>query len=419
MDPSTKISLPPEKQHSPQNASALYSPKSKSEFDFVNSSSAIPNSIEQIGSMDMLLQHVTDAVVLIKADQTIMYANSAWESLTGYTLDRVRGLSYALLQPSSEQAAWQSIHSIVEHGQTWRGELLALRVDGSEYESSLTIAPMYNDGGKLIYFAVVSRDISKEKMYLRAQETFITDVSHELRTPLTNINFYLSLLAKGAPDQQERYLETLNRESRRLQKITEDMLLLSQLDMDRVEPSVETIPLAGLLTDIVASRIMLANAKQVSIHYRPDHDLTGDAEPISLESDKTLLAELLTQLLTNAITYTDVGGDVELEAGVFEKAGQMWCTISIRDNGFGVDRNEHELIFERFYRGTASHEMDISGTGLGLPLSRQIASRLGGKIEIESALQKGSTFTLSLPIVGPLSPHRLQNIAQHRHLLNL
>lgn len=393
MNPSSKTSLPTEDKHSPREKSSTHALSNQIDADGIDT-----NFLGSCGSVDLLLEHMTDAIILTKSDETIVYVNPAWEQQNRYKLDEVRGLTPAALHAYSEQPVWQTMQAAIQRDETWHGEVRNMRADGSDYETDLTIVPIQNGGGAPLYFVWINRDVTEEKMLAREQERFVTEVSHELRTPLTNIKFYLSLLEKGTLDNQARYIQTLKREAKRLQSITEDMLLISQFDMDKIEPSIESIDLNNLVLDVVAARTKLAKTHEVTIRYRSTSDPLLAKESL-LESDNDLLAELLGQLLTNAIVYTGAGGKVEIETSICEKDEQMCCAISVCDSGFGIEASERERIFDRFYRGRSSHKMSISGTGLGLTICQQIADCLGGTLELESRPHIGSTFTFFLPLV--------------------
>lgn len=227
--------------------------------------------------------------------------------------------------------------------------------------------------------------------------TFVDDISHKLRTPLTNIKLYIALLEKSNPSNQARYTETLKRETNRLQHITEDMLMLSQFDLGKIEPCFELVDLAELLRDVVEAHKGLALSREVVLHDCAVGE-TPHTKFASVHSDTLLLKEAMQQLLTNAIVYTKKGGEVIVEATLRADGKQKWCAIAVRDTGAGIDAAEAKHIFERSYRGRSSLEMGIAGTGFGLTICREIASYLNGLIELKSALGVGSTFTLLLPI---------------------
>lgn len=357
---------------------------------------------EEIGSVALILDHLDDAIIIFtKNDETIIYVNPAWEQLNGYTLDEIRGQTGAFLHSSSSHTPWKQARAVIQHGKSWRGEVANRRADGTEYKTFMTITPLKNQQGESVYFAGVTHGDATKNALRQAQNALVNGLSHKLRTPLTNIKFYLSLLEKGAPDNRDRYMETLKRETKRLQAITNEMLLLSQFDMGEIEIYVEPIDLNKFISDLVTANVGLADAHEVEVRYAVDSDALYTESTVpkpELESDTTLLKELLRQLLTNAIVYTSPGGEIEITTSQRKAGDQRWCAIAIRDSGFGIDPSEQERIFERFYRGRSSYEMSVSGTGLGLAICKLAAEHLGGKIELESTLAVGSTFTILLPL---------------------
>jgi PAS domain S-box-containing protein len=239
-----------------------------------------------------------------------------------------------------------------------------------------------------------TRELSEANQRLqeldRAKDQLISNINHELRTPLANIKLYLSLLERGRPEKQSEYLQTLRREQSRLEKMIEDLLDLSRLDLGvtRIEPA--PLPLDPLLRQLVADRVNLAIERGLTLEYQAGGDL-----PLVL-IDPERLTEVITNLMTNAINYTPAGGRVVVSAA----ATGEWVTFTVRDSGPGVAAKDLPHLFERFYRGEVGRLASAPGTGLGLAISREIVDRLGGRITVDSASGQGAAFTVWLRPVG-------------------
>ncbi|MCA9933119.1 MAG: GAF domain-containing protein, partial [Anaerolineales bacterium] len=224
----------------------------------------------------------------------------------------------------------------------------------------------------------------------RLKTHFVSDMNHELRTPLSNVKLYLQLMEFGNPENRSRYLETLNRETDRLQKMIEELLDLSRLELGKT--TVDPVPLNvnQLVGELIVDRVELAHEKGLSLDFHP--------QPEGTEAlvDPQLFYQVLTNLLANAVNYTPSGGSIWLETATAVADRQRWVTISIIDNGPGISEEDLPHLFDRFYRGQAARESGAPGTGLGLAICQEIMQRHEGKITVESIPGMGSKFTMWL-----------------------
>lgn len=225
-----------------------------------------------------------------------------------------------------------------------------------------------------------------------AKTQFVGNVSHELRTPLTSIRLYLNLADRGDPSRLGTYLGALNRETARLQHLVESLLLVSRLDLGKVSPSLNIVDLNGISETLVSDRKRLFAEQDLKLLSDNAPDLP------SVQADRQLIEQVLTNLLTNAMNYTPPGGSVQVRTGTVERNGERWATVSISDTGLGISNEERKRLFTRFERGQASAALQVPGTGLGLAISKEIVELHGGDITVESALGEGSTFTVWLPV---------------------
>jgi len=223
----------------------------------------------------------------------------------------------------------------------------------------------------------------------RLKTQFVSDVSHELRTPLSNIRLYIELLGQASQDRQPAYIETLNRETERLVTLIEDLLSISRLDAGTSPPELVRMDLNEMSRALVADRSKLFSERGLSLRLRLE------ASSAEVMADENLIAQVIGNLLTNAMHYTPSGGTVTLRTEYSESGD--WVTLSVSDTGVGILPEEKAHLFDRFFRGSASREMKNPGTGLGLAISHEIVDRHQGRIDVESALGEGSTFKVRLP----------------------
>jgi PAS domain S-box-containing protein len=250
------------------------------------------------------------------------------------------------------------------------------------------------DEGKSHQQIIVFRDVTRFRELDQMKSQFINDISHELRTPLTNLTLYLSLLemldSARNPEKQRSYLDILQRETERLTQLIEDLLTISRIESGKIGLQLQSVNVNQIIEDLVQDRAFLATQREIGLKLVPAEEL------LYALVDPNLLIQAVSNLLTNAVNYTPVGGNITVQTDLERENGRTWVKVDVIDNGVGIHPDEIKFIFERFYRGETSRKMGIEGTGLGLAISREIIIRMGGKISVKSALAKGSTFTIWL-----------------------
>jgi len=212
----------------------------------------------------------------------------------------------------------------------------------------------------------------------------------KLRTPLTTLELYLDLICEH-PERARNYAEVLSRETKQLQSMVEEMLTLGRAQVAKIEPDQTTFDLSVLAHEIVASTEGLARSQGQLLRLRVD----PLCPPVS--GDLEMIKQALADVLTNALQYTPRGGRISVAVEPRFRVGGTWVVVRVSDSGYGVAHEELGHIFEAFYRGRAARIAENSGMGLGLTISRKVIERHGGRIEVESAVGEGSTFTIWLP----------------------
>ena len=224
----------------------------------------------------------------------------------------------------------------------------------------------------------------------RAKAGFLATMSHELRTPLNAMIGYVDLLLMGIPDPipvtAQGQVERIRLATRHLLSIIEEILTFSRIEAGRETPEVEEVDLAALANEVSAIIEPLAREKGLLFH------LPADIDPPTLRTDPRKLRQILVNLLGNAVKFT-VSGSV----GFAVERGDGAVLLHVRDTGIGVLPEHHELIFEAFRQVDDSKTRTVSGTGLGLTVSRELARLLGGDVTIASTDGTGSVFTVRLP----------------------
>jgi signal transduction histidine kinase len=221
------------------------------------------------------------------------------------------------------------------------------------------------------------------------KDEFVSSVSHELRTPLTSIGGYVELLLADARDDATRsHLEVVHRNSARLLGLVSDLLFAARLQSGQLELHPGPVDLRELVEQTVESARPHAQAGRV--------ELRAHTERVPLVSgEHARLAQLLDNLVSNAIKFTPEGGAIDISLG----ARDGYVRLDVSDTGIGITEQERAHLFERFFRTQSVLERHIPGTGLGLYISKAIVEAHGGRIAVRSGEGAGTTFVVELPVV--------------------
>lgn len=236
----------------------------------------------------------------------------------------------------------------------------------------------------------VLRDISAHKAMQKRNAEFVSSVSHEMKTPLASIRAYVELLVDGDADDEatrEEFLQVINSQADRLQRLVENLLNLARIEAGVVQVNKQSRPLNEILDE--AARVVQPSAEAKRIQ------LVTDLSPLFLGvlADRDMLLQAVINLLSNAVKYTPEGGRVTLRS----RSADDEVLFEVEDTGVGLNEEDSQRVFEKFYRVRKDQNM-ASGTGLGLPLAKHIVEDVhGGRLTLKSKLGEGSTFTVMLP----------------------
>ncbi len=363
----------------------------------VNNARLYETAVTERRRLDALLEASADGIMVLGADLTIERMNRALAALTGWRPDVALGRPHSAVidwvrQPSPERTLSEAVR------QGWpakepralymEGELR--RRHGGVVSVGITYAPLLEKGGQLSNVIGVVRDITHFREADQLKETFISVVSHELKTPVSIIKGYAETLtraeARRDPALVSEMLGVIVEEADRLARLVDDLLDASRLQVDGLPfEEVQDVDLRLIARRVVERYASRDKRHELILDFPSDFPL--------INGDPGRLEQVLDNLVSNAIKYSPEGGTVRI-AGT---ASPAEVVLSVSDEGLGIPLDEQERIFERFHRVESPQTRAISGTGLGLYLTRAIVRAHGGRIWVESDLGQGTTFYVALP----------------------
>lgn len=343
-----------------------------------------------------ILENAGESILLLDNFARIVYVNKALEMQSGYQRDMLIGQTPRFLEGGRTViAAYTEFWDKLVRGESWTGQLVNRRRDGSFYDVAVSMAPVMDAAGELMSFVIVESDITRMKEVERLKTEFVANVTHELRTPLTNIKTYVTLAERGREEQRSRYFQILHHETDRLTQLIQDLLDLSHLQTESLPTVVGVVNLTAVVQEYVDIFQAKADVKNIELKLLPP--VVETAVPLA---DKHI-GQLLTNLLGNAIAYTPAGGRVTVAVGKDADRPEQPVWFQVIDTGMGISEEELPYLFDRFYRGALGKEHGIPGTGLGLAICDEILKRYHGDITVVSQSGVGTTFTVYLPEAVP------------------
>ena len=368
-----------------------------------------------------------DAIITKGLDGIVRSWNDAAERIFGYTADEMVGHSITRLIPADRQDEEPTILARLAGGErVHHFETVRRRKDGSTVDVSVTISPILAPDGRVVGASKIARDVSRLKRFIsererllareqaarheaerlnRAKDEFLATLSHELRTPLHAVLGWSHLLRTTTTDATElrHGLETIERNARMQAQLIDELLDMSRIISGKMRLDVQSVDLAGVISDSVESLRPAAAGKQISLVVLLD----PRAGPI--QGDPARLQQVVWNLLSNAIKFTPKRGRVKV---VLQRINSH-VEIIVSDTGHGIEADFLPQLFTRFAQADGSTTRRHGGLGLGLAICRQLVELHGGTIDATSAgPNTGSTFTVALPLT-PILDERSPSLAAH------
>jgi two-component system phosphate regulon sensor histidine kinase PhoR len=343
--------------------------------------------LEEKQQTEAILRYVADAIMLTDIAGNILYVNPAWEQITGYSLDEVRGKNPRFLQTGKTQrSTYEDLWQNILEGGTWTGLFLNRRKDQVEYDSMATITPVKSVHGDIIHFVEVHRDITQERQLAAMKEEFIANAAHDLNNPITVLQTSLHLLRRD-PSQVERRLVVFEEQVNLLQSLVDDLLTVSRLDRHIMPLALKLIDLNNMVAKVIEAQNILASRKDLTLMFATNGEI-----PL-IQADLDLMRRVVMNLIANAINYTPIRGKITVTVN----REVTFVVFTVEDTGIGISTHDLPHIFDRFYRSDNARAT-TQGTGLGLAIVREIVELHRGKIDVKSRLGEGTRFRVYIPV---------------------
>ena len=343
---------------------------------------------------DSILRCMIEGVLVLDPKAHVMVINDQARAMFQAPAGReLHGVS--VLELSRHPAIRKVVQEVLTLNFTSHSYSNEIEIDDARW-FRINAVPLRSPLGIALGSIIVFHDITDIKKLEAIRSDFVANVSHELRTPLTAIRGYVETLLHappGAAEERRQFLEIIERHAERLSRLTEDLLVLSDLEAGNIHLALKPLEVAALMQRVLEVFWSQAAKKNLKLRHQVDAGLPA------VLGDADRLQQLLINLVDNALKYTPAGGTIALTAGVVENGASEGPRVEIvvADTGAGIPEKDLPRLTERFYRVDKARSRDLGGTGLGLAIVKHIIQAHGGELKIESALGQGTKVRVRLP----------------------
>jgi PAS domain S-box-containing protein len=336
-----------------------------------------------------IVDHTSDGVFVISHEGRILSWNPAMERITGFTRKEVEGRVYQEVLAGPAQGGGELVASFDRTGPGEACDSLLVTKVGERRWIRHTGTPIRDREGAPKACVVLAHDVTTEVQTEQMKKDFVAMVSHELRSPLTPLKGFLASLLQGtaedSPEARHEYYRIMLRQADKLERLITDLLDVSQIDSGALLVETSPIELTRLVAEQTAE-IAAQHPKRSITFIQPD-------TPILVNADGFRISQVLANLVSNAVKYSQ--GDAPVEVSALSVGAEG--VVSVRDRGNGILLSDQDRVFDRFFRAENGSDRRTGGTGLGLYIARQLVEAMSGRLWLVSKPGEGSTFSFSMP----------------------
>ncbi|MDQ6755884.1 MAG: PAS domain-containing sensor histidine kinase [Bacteroidota bacterium] len=338
---------------------------------------------------ETMANNIPNLAWIANADGYIFWYNNRWYEYTGTTPQQMEGWGWqSVHDPEQLPAVLKKWKNSINTGQPFEMVFPLLGADKKLRPFLTRIIPIKDEDGKVLKWLGTNTDIEKQKEVERMKDDFLSIASHELKTPVTTIKAYAhiaeSLVEKSGDMKTAGIMKNMNTQVNRLTHLIENLLDVSKIETGKLIYDENFYDVKELVINVVGDMQKISTTHNIIINELAEAKIYGD---------KNKIYQVVSNLISNAIKYSPNADKII----ILVRANQNGVHISIQDFGIGISHENQLHVFEQFYRVNGANESTYPGMGIGLYISSEIIKRQGGKILIDSILDKGSTFTISLP----------------------
>jgi len=349
---------------------------------------AIRTLTEERNLSRAILDSMVEGVAVVNSEERLLFANKGFAEIL--ELDAPPQPGRSLVEIVRQTELLEAVRAVLKGASRVQAEITTGTLRQRFFAATVASVMATENSGAV----VVLHDISDLRKLERVRRDFVANVSHEFKTPLTAIQGFAETLLAGAMDDPQnriRFLQIILEHSRRLARLTDDLLELSKMDADRLDLEVDRLS----VRQFVQSCLETTQGSAADKHLQVSANLQESLPDIA--ADRRRLAEVLQNLLDNAIQYTPSGGKIAVSAS----SDGNEVTFTVSDTGIGIPQVDQPRIFERFYRVDVARSREVGGTGLGLSIAKHLVEAHGGRIWVESEVGQGSQFHFTVPVFPP------------------
>lgn len=357
-----------------------------------------------------LLKAVTQSpisIVITDINGNIEYVNPKFVETAGYKFEEIKGMNSNILKSGAQnndfyKLLWETILS----GNDWLGEILNKKKNGELYWENVKISPIFNENGTITNFVAIKEDITERKKILeeliiakdKAEESdklktsFLANMSHEIRTPLNSILGFTNFITTDetlSVDEKKEFSSIINKSAESLLQIINDIIDISSLETGQLKIFMNEVD----VNPIIRSLHSVFNLKMFEVRKTQIKLTLHIKEDVHVFADENRLIQIFTNLLNNALKFTESG---EIAFGI-ENISESYVEFFVSDTGLGIPENMQHAVFERFRQAEGTINRTYGGNGLGLSIVKNLLSIMGGSISLKSELGVGSRFSFKLP----------------------